>query len=133
MPPTIKIGTVMMQAGTLVPDCMRIEAEPYSHSWELISNSGGDKLDRQVRNAGWNLFFMAANLQVIGWGHSSGKSIHTAMKRMLVKATASGFNCLEVTEIAAKRFLGVPYMRLSAHSRHIQQSSFLRPGQNGAN
>jgi hypothetical protein len=31
------------------------------------------------------------------------------------------FNCLEVTGIVAKRFLGMPYTVVSAHSRHIQQ------------
>jgi len=35
------------------------------------------------------------------------------------------FNCLEVTGIVAKRFLGVPYATVSAHSRHIQQSCLL--------
>jgi hypothetical protein len=35
------------------------------------------------------------------------------------------FNGLEVTGIVAKRFLGVPYASVSAHSRHIQQSCYL--------
>ena len=35
------------------------------------------------------------------------------------------FNGLEVTEIVARRFLGVPYVTVSAHSRHMQQSCYL--------
>ena len=34
------------------------------------------------------------------------------------------FNSLEVTGIVAKRFLGVPYAVVSAHSRHVQQSCY---------
>jgi hypothetical protein len=44
---------------------------------------------------------------------------------MLEKVKPLNFNCLEVTAIAAKRFLGVPYTLISAHSRHIQQSCYL--------
>jgi len=44
---------------------------------------------------------------------------------MLAKVKPLNFNCLEVTGIAAKRFLGVPYTVISAHSRHIQQSCYL--------
>jgi hypothetical protein len=32
------------------------------------------------------------------------------------------FNSLQVTEIVARRFLGLPYVTVSAHSRHMQQS-----------
>jgi len=37
------------------------------------------------------------------------------------KVQQQQFNSLEVTEIVDKRFLGVPYGTVSAHSRHIQQ------------
>jgi len=44
---------------------------------------------------------------------------------MLRKIEPMNFNCLEVTGIVAKRFLGVPYAVVSAHSRHIQKSCYL--------
>ncbi len=34
-------------------------------------------------------------------------------------------NCVEITEVSAKSFLGTPYVNVSAHSRHIQESSAL--------
>ena len=123
---TVRIGTVMMQAGTLMPASMRVEAAPYSRTWQMIKNLDADSLDRQLRTAGWNLFFMAANLQGFAWGRFSEKTLQTAIKRMLGRATLSEFNCLQVTEILAKRFLGFSYIRVSGHSRHIQQSAFLK-------
>jgi hypothetical protein len=48
------------------------------------------------------------------------------MERVLVKAAPSKFNCLEITEVSAKQFLGFPYLQVSAHSRHIQKSPFLQ-------
>ena len=124
--PTVRIGTVMMQAGTLMPASMRVEAAPYSRTWQMIKNLDADSLDRQLRTAGWNLFFMAENLQVFVWGRLSEKTLQTAIKRMLGRATLSGFNCLQVTQILAKRFLVFPYIRISGHSRHVQQSAFLK-------
>jgi hypothetical protein len=35
------------------------------------------------------------------------------------------FNCLEISQVAAKRFLGLPYVSVSAHWRHIQESPVL--------
>jgi hypothetical protein len=58
-------------------------------------------------------------------GALGAKKIQNALKRILVKVRRQNFNSLEVTGIAAKRFLGVPYTTVSAHSRHIQQSCYL--------
>ena len=45
------------------------------------------------------------------------------------KSTEEGleqnFNSLEVTAIVAKRFLGVRYTVVTAHSRHLQRSCYL--------
>jgi hypothetical protein len=46
-----------------------------------------------------------------------------------MKVRSQNFNSLEVTGIAGKRFLGVPYAVVSAHSRHVQQSCYLDSGE----
>ena len=47
------------------------------------------------------------------------------MKRILGKIRPQHFNAFEVTGIVAKRFLGVPYAIVLAHSSHVQQSCYL--------
>ncbi len=126
MKDTIKAGTIMMQAGTLLPESLRVEAEPYWHGWEMIQDSDGDVLDRKVRRAGWSFFFMAANIQAMVWGFVGKKTVRRAVQRVLGKVKLSKFNCLEVTEISARRFLGFPYVQVSAHSRHIQKTALLQ-------
>jgi len=59
---TIKAGTIMMRAGTIIPQSLRVETEPYSQGWEIIKNSDGNSVDRDVRRADWNFFFLAAIL-----------------------------------------------------------------------
>jgi len=101
------------------------ESEPYSGNWRLVKALDGFALDRKIRDAGWNFFFMAAEVKVMFFGALGTKKIQNALKRILAKVRDQNFNGLEVTGIVAKRFLGVPYATVSAHSRHIQQSCCL--------
>jgi len=59
------------------------------------------------------------------FGALGAKKIQNALKRILGKVKQQHFNSLEVTGIVAKRFLGVPYAVVSAHSRHLQQRCYL--------
>jgi hypothetical protein len=38
---------------------------------------------------------------------------------------SDGLNCVEIAHVTAKRFLGLPYVTVSARPRHIQESMFL--------
>ena len=130
MSDTIKAGTIMMKAGTIIPQSLRVETEPYSHGWEIIKNSDADAVDRDIRRADWNFFFLAGNIQATALGYWGERTVRRAMERVVAKAEPSKFNCLEITEVSAKQFLGFPYVHVSAHSRHIQKSPFLQaPGE----
>jgi hypothetical protein len=123
---TIKAGTIMMKAGTIIPQSLRVETELYSQGWEIINSSDPDAVDRDIRRADWNFFFLAASIQATALGYWGEKTVRRAMERVLAKAEPSKFNCLEITGISAKQFLGLPYVHVSAHSRHIQKSPFLQ-------
>ena len=56
------------------------------------------------------------------FGMIGEEKVQGALKRILAKLRPQNFNCLEVTGIVAKRFWGIPYATVSAHSRHIQKS-----------
>ena len=68
---------------------------------------------------------MAAEVKVMFLGSLGAEKILKALKRILEKVKQQQFNGLEVTEIVARHFLGVPYVTVSAHSRHVQQSCYL--------
>ena len=65
---------------------------------------------------------MALEVKAMFLGVLAPEKIQRALKRMLAKVKPQHFNSLEVTGIVARRFLGVPYVIVSAHSRHMQQS-----------
>ena len=102
-----------------------LESEPCSGEWSLLKVLDGFALDRKIHAAGWNFFFMAAEVKVMFFGFVGEAKIQNALKRILEKVKQQQFNGLEVTEIVARRFLGVPYVTVSAHSRHMQESCYL--------
>ena len=116
----------MMKVGTILPQSLRVETELYSQGWEIIKNSDADTVDRDIRRADWNFFFLAANIQATALGYWGERTVRRAMERVVAKAEPSKFNCLEITEVSAKQFLGFPYVHVSAHSRHIQKSPFIQ-------
>jgi hypothetical protein len=65
---------------------------------------------------------MALEVKTMFLGVLAPEKIQRALKRILAKVKPQHFNSLEVTGIVARRFLGVPYVTVSAHSRHMQQS-----------
>ena len=108
-----------------MPELLDLEIEPYSGNWNLVRTLDAFALDRKIRGAGWNFFFMAAEVKAMFSGAVGAKKIENALHRIFRKIRRQPFNALEITGIVRKRFLGVPYTIVSAHSRHIQQSCYL--------
>jgi len=125
MTATVQVGTILVEQGPVMAGALGLQSEPYSANWGLVKALDGLALDRKIHAAGWSFFFMAAEVKVMFFGAIGAKSLQNALQRMLKKVKPLNFNCLEVTGIVGKRFLGVPYTVVSAHSRHIQKSCYL--------
>jgi hypothetical protein len=125
MPQTVHVGTILVKESPLMPELLGLEIQPYSGNWNLVRTLDGFALDRKIRGAGWNFFFMAAEVKAMFFDALGEKKIQNALHRIFGKVRQQPFNALEVTGIVRKHFLGVPYTLVSAHSRHIQQSCYL--------
>jgi hypothetical protein len=110
----------MMRVGTIIPQSLRVETEPYSRGWEIIKNSDGNSVDRDVRRGDWNFFFLAANIQATAMGYWGERTVRRAMERVLAKAAPSKFNGLEITGVSAKQFLGLPYVQSLPNLRELE-------------
>jgi hypothetical protein len=127
MPPTVIVGTILMRNSLAISRLMALDCEPYTGDWSLIRTLDSSGLDRKARIAGWNFFFMASVVEVKFFGALGAEKIQKALQRILGRVTAQNFNCLEVTGMVTKSFLGLPYSVVSAHSRHMQESCYLEP------
>jgi hypothetical protein len=125
MSTAVQVGTILMKEWPGMAQLFQLESEPCSGSWSLVKSLDGLSLDRKVRAAGWNFFFMAADVKVMFFGVVGAAKIQNALQRILAKVKPQHFNGLEVTGIVASHFLGVPYVTVSAHSRHMQPGCYL--------
>jgi hypothetical protein len=122
---TVQAGTILMKEWPGMTKLLGLESEPCSAEWRLLKVLDGFALDRKIHAAGWNFFFMASEVKVMFFGSLGAAKIQNALQRILKKVKEQHFNGLEVTEIVSRRFLGVPYVTISAHSRHMQESCYL--------
>ena len=127
MAETINTGTILIKDGTFLPDALRFETEPCATSWRLVKNLDGFELGRKISEAGWTFFWVAGELGATVFGLDGQKTVRRAVKRILANLKSEEFKSLEITRVASKRFLGLPYASVSAHSRHIQENAFLMP------
>ncbi len=102
MTPKVQVGTILIDERPLMAQDLGLESKPYSGNWSVVKALGGFSLDRKIRAAGWNLFFMAAEVKVMVFGAIGAKNIQSALKRILEKVKQQDFNCLEVTGMAPK-------------------------------
>ena len=120
----IKVETVFIEEGTPLPNSVKFESEPYSNGWRSVKNLTGYELDRKIREVGWTIFYLA-QIKASGFGFDREKAARRALDRVLANVKSDNFNSLEISQVAVKRFLGIPYVTVSAHARHLQESMFL--------
>src|SRR5205085_1285605 len=118
---TIKAGTILIEDGTLLPESLQLESEAYSTGWTSVSNIRSE-FENTINHAGWTFFFMAGMIQATVFGFDKQKAVSTAVRRIITDVEWQKCNCLEITGVTLKSFLGVPYACVSAHSRHVQAS-----------
>jgi hypothetical protein len=119
----IKTGTILIEEGASTPESLLLEGRPYSNGWRSVSNFGLNELDAAIHKAGWTFFFMAGEIKISAFGFDKEMAVRRAVKRVITNVESHNCNCVEITEVSAKSFLGMPYVNVSAHSRHIQESS----------
>jgi hypothetical protein len=121
MPGTNRARTILIREDTPLPANLPIESEAFLPGWGAVRNLDGYELGRKIEEAGWNFFYLAGEIRAMALGVEGPGTLRRAVKRILAKQEGQRFNSLEVTEIISKRFLGIPFMSVTAHSRHIQQ------------
>ena len=124
MPIDIKAGTIMLRSGLMLHSDMTLRTDTYSNQWEIVQEGGA--MDNAARAVGWHFFFTAGTVNAFAFGRREGKNARTAIDNILSQVQAQGFNAMEVTEISTKHFLGIPYLSVCAHARHLQKGHILQ-------
>jgi hypothetical protein len=108
MPQTVQVGTILVKESPLMPELPGLEIQPYSGNWNLVRTLDGFALDRKIRGAGWNFFFMAAEVKAMFFGAVREKKIQNALHRVFEKVRRQPYNALEVTGMSGSVFSVCP-------------------------
>ncbi len=124
----IKTGTIVIREGTLLPEGLQFESEPCAPGWSFVKNLDGYGVDRKIHKARWTFFCLAGEVKATVFGFDQQKTVRRAVERILANLKPEKFNSLEITRVSSvpsERFVGVRYVTVCAHLRHIQESAFL--------
>jgi predicted amino acid-binding ACT domain protein len=127
MPDTNGARSILIREATPLPANLSIETEAFLPGWRVIKNLDRSTLARNIEGANWNFFYLAGEIRATVLGRDRPGTLRRAVKRVLAKQEEQRFNSLQITQAVSKRFLGIPFMRVTAHSRHIQQGMSLVP------
>ena len=127
MPDSNRALAILIREDTPLPVNLSIESEAFLPGWRVVKNLDRSTLARSIEGANWSFFYLAGETRATVLGRDRLGTLRRAVKRVLAKQEGQKFNSLELTKVAAKRFLGIPFMSVTAHSRHIQEGIALVP------
>jgi hypothetical protein len=119
--------TILIREGTLLPPGVSVETQQFLPGWRMLVNRDRNTFTRQVERANWTFFFLAGEIRATVLGRDKLRALRRAAKSVLAKRERQIPNCLEITKVVSQRFLGIPFISVTAHDRHIQESPFLVP------
>src|SRR5207245_551705 len=122
---TIKPGTILITDGVLLPESLLLESEPYVYGWRRVKQLDGNGLGQIISRAGWKFFYIAGVIETSVLGSDEKETTRRVINRIIANLKSKNFNCLEITRVTAKRSLGLTYVSVSAHLRHIQEGPAL--------
>jgi hypothetical protein len=126
MADAIAAGSILIERGIYPPNAQLLRSESGSNGWAAL-NGARAAFEKDVRETGWTYFFMAGEIKATVFGFDKEKTLHAALKRLIANAKSQDCNSIEITRVTGKSFLGIPYMSVSAHPRHLQKGLVFSP------
>ena len=120
-------GSILMAEGSVMPACIAVETDTYSPGWGMLRGVTRHTMEKAIQAAGWTFFFLAGAIRRTAYGFNRESSALRALKRLLAEMDANHLNCLEIEGVVGGSFLGLPYVTVTAHARHIQQGGAMSP------
>ena len=121
----LQIGSKLVEQDAPLPRVLELKSLNFLDNWRVMASTSRNALFDQVAASGWHLFHSAGQLNTWAIGLDREHALQRSVRRLAAKVRAASFNCLEVTEIKTRRFLGIPYLYVAADMLHIQRGLVL--------
>jgi hypothetical protein len=116
-------GTILVEQDATLPQCFLVREGSYPNAWKRVTHGlTFRELEDELAATGWTFFYMAKSITMTGYGFDPAKMVHAALRRVIATVIRQGCNSLELDSVTLHSFLGVRYVRVAAHARHIQKS-----------
>ncbi len=125
---SLQTGSLLLAEGTLLPASVLLEGTPCAPGWKLLKNVNIQSFKERITQAGWYFLFIATELEATVYGWNQETALRKATKRITEQSQGAKYNCVEIMRVEANRFLGIPFVRITAHSRQIQELGILAAG-----
>jgi hypothetical protein len=116
----IGAGSIHIDAGGQLPKFLSLRTQSLLNSWPVITNVRST-FEAEIRKAGWVFFFMAGKIEKTAFGFDKRKTLHTALNRLTRSVRSQKCNSFEIMDVTSKHFLGMSWVSVSAHARHLQR------------
>ncbi len=126
-PGEIAAGDILIENSTHLPHSLLLQSNSDSNGWARL-NGAHSTFEEEMRQTGWTLFFMAGEIKAFVFGFDRQKTLRAALKRLIAGAKSQHCNSIEITRVANKSFLKMPYTSVSAHPRHLQKGQVFSGG-----
>lgn len=118
----IEAGTLLIERNSPRPECFHLAGQPGSQSWAQVAHElSPHDLEKTLASNAWTFFYLAGEIRATAFGFNPDNRMATVLKRLAGMAVEQRCNCLEIDRVAPGSFLGVPYLSVSAHTRHVQK------------
>lgn len=118
----IASGSILIEGDAPHPPCFQLEDDSCPNGWMSVKLPVTPReLDKELSGTGWTFFYIASVIRTTVFGFNPAKMIQAALKRLIANVRKQKCNCLEIDTVATHSFLGIPYVSISAHLRHIQK------------
>jgi len=123
----IRKGAVLIEEDELLPETLKRQSQSYSRVWRLVQDSDPHALGRRIEQSGWTFFLTEGEVRKTWFGRSADKTMRAALNRIIHKLKWDKFNCLEITRVEERRFLGFSMVSITACWRLLGPSLAMTP------
>jgi hypothetical protein len=121
-------GDLFIQRDAARPRMFQIQDDAHRTGWSPVRhNLTSRELDTELSKLGWTFFYMANVIRKTALAVDRKKGAAVALKRVMASVREEGCNSLQVEDVERHSFLGIPYISVSAHPRHVQKSGVFSP------
>ena len=117
-------GSVLLRRGTTLPIVLPMDLGRVG-DWDLVRELGGYAVEGKLHAAGWHFFFMVPEVEGFAVGFDRQKTFAKALARTVRAVEVTGFNAVEIVATKRTEWLGMYYVKVTAHPRHARHSPFL--------